>query len=115
MRNLKQDQKKLQESLNSPRLRLRYNRLHGFCQVWYFPVNDIPYVVLNIEDNYNLCWAIHKLKARQKTGRELKDFALKHLEAEEQVFDKKNYNLSREMAELLDDRRKGKIVSSIRG
>lgn len=114
MRSLEKEQKKLQEALNDRNLKLRYNRRHNFCQVWYFPRNSAPYIVLNIKDNYNLCWAIHTLKARQRKGRELAEMAIRHFEAHEKKFEEDNYGLSREMGELLDDRRKGKIVTSAR-
>ena len=97
--------------LNDRNLRLRYHYRLGCCQVWYFPPNACPYIIFNIEDNYNLCWAIRKLKDRQRDGASAE--LLRQLDYDEGAFDRKNHELSREMAELLDDRRKGKIVTSV--
>lgn len=114
MRSLEKEQKKLQNALNDRNLRLRYNRLLNFCQVWYFPRHSTPYIALNIEDNYNLCWAIHILKARQRKRRELQELIEKQLALNEKKSEDKIHEIARETAELLDDRRKGKIVTSAR-
>jgi hypothetical protein len=111
-RDLTEDEKRLQDEIGCKDLKLRYNCKLGFCQVWHDSPDVGLYIIFNIKDKYNLCWAIWEMKRRQKSQRELRDLLLKTTEENEEEFRYNNEQLSRETAELLYDHRVGKVTTS---
>ncbi len=114
MHDLTEDEKRLQSEIKNRDIKLRFNRREGFCQVWHDSPDRGLYVVFNIKDKYGLCWAIRELKDRQRNWRQLRDMCLSIIEKDEQDFDYKNKQLSRETAELIRDHAVGKVVTSAR-
>jgi len=111
MHDLEADQKRLQETFFDTHLKLRYNHLKKYVQVWYDAPSGL-HCLLNIEGSYSIAWAIRKLRERQRTKKQLAEMYLAQLEAREKKTEDKINELAQETAEVVRKHAVGKVTVS---